>query len=260
MKEELLFYEAYEDFYSMARESDVFRGFCIDAFGEDFSQDGFSDISQIDMILEYIPEGKDIHVLDVGCGNGKMLGYLQKKRNMFIHGFDYSEQAIETARALYSEKSEFRNGIIGEIEYPEECFDVIISMDTMYFANDMVQFAGQIKKWLKPNGCFFIGYQEGDVMPKTENVQATEIVRALSENGMHYEVRDITKQVYELLKKKRESAISHQAEFEAEGNRKWFEMLMMQTECINETYEEFAKKMARYIFVARNEIEAIKSM
>lgn len=251
MKEELLFYKAYEDFYAMAKESNAFQDFCIDAFGEDFSQDGFSDISQIDMILKYIPEGKDIHVLDIGCGNGKMLGYLQRKKSMFIHGFDYSERAIETARGLYPEKSEFRNGLIGEIEYPEKAFDVIISMDTMYFAKNMVQFVSQIKRWLKPDGCFFIGYQEGDVIPKTENVYTTEIVGALSENGMHYEVRDITKQTYELLKKKREAAILHQAEFEAEGNRKWFELLMMQTECIKEPYEEFTKKMARYIFVAR---------
>ena len=52
-KEELLFYDEYESFYTMAEKSDAFREFCKDAFGEDFSQDGFSDISQVLMPLSF---------------------------------------------------------------------------------------------------------------------------------------------------------------------------------------------------------------
>lgn len=39
--------------------------FCKDAFGEDFSQDGFSNKEQIDMILKYIPQNDDVHILDI---------------------------------------------------------------------------------------------------------------------------------------------------------------------------------------------------
>ena len=87
-KKELLFYEAYEEFYLMAETSAAFSAFCREAFGEDLSQDGFSDIGQINMILPYIPQREDVHILDIGCGNGKMLGYLQKRTDAFIHGFD----------------------------------------------------------------------------------------------------------------------------------------------------------------------------
>ena len=73
-KENLLFYDEYEAFYEMAEKSTAFRTFCHDAFGQDFSQDGFSDIAQIDMILPYIPAKEDVYILDIGCGNGKMLG------------------------------------------------------------------------------------------------------------------------------------------------------------------------------------------
>ena len=109
-KNELLFYNAYEEFYEMTRTSNAFRTFCKDAFGEDFSQDGFSDINQINMILKYVPTGENIHVLDIGCGNGKMLGYLQQKTGAYIHGFDYSRQAIETARMLFTIDSDFQEG------------------------------------------------------------------------------------------------------------------------------------------------------
>ena len=250
-KKELLFYDAYEAFYAMAKESKAFQSFCKDAFGEDFSQDGFSNKEQIDMILQYIPQNDDVHILDIGCGNGKMLGYLQKSSKACIYGFDYSEEAIKTAQILFSEKAEFREGIIGQIEYPEEKFDVIISMDTLYFAPDMTAFVAQVKKWLKKDGVFFVGYQEGDVIPKTTNAHTTMLAKALKSNGMTYEVTDVSQQTYLLLKKKREAAMRHQSMFEAEGHSQWFDMLIGQTEYINESFEQFEEKMARYIYVIR---------
>lgn len=249
-KKELLFYDDYEAFYTMAEKSKAFQAFCKDAFGEDFSQDGFSNIEQINMILQYIPQGEEVHILDIGCGNGKMLGYLQNRTGAYIHGFDYSESAIETARNLFPLKAEFQVGVIGEIDYKEK-FDVIISMDTMYFAKNMARFVSQIKQWLKEDGIFFVGYQEGEVMPKTKNAKTTVLAEALEQNDMKYEVMNITEQTYELLMKKRAAALMYKEEFEAEGYRSWFDMLMGQTECAEKTLEQFKEGMARYIFVIR---------
>ena len=250
-QKELLFYNEYEQFYTMSGSSEVFQKFCMKAFGEDFSQDGFSDVSQINRILEYIPKNSDVHILDIGCGNGKMLGYLQRNTGAYIHGFDYSEMAIQTAQRLYPEKSDFRRGVIGEIDYPDNSFDVITSMDSMYFAENMTRFLGQIWKWLRAGGTFFCGYQEGDVMPKTENVNTVELAKAFRNHGIDFEVVDITMECYELLKRKREAAISLEEEFSRAGEKDWFDMLMGQTECACKPYEEFCREMARYIFVAR---------
>ena len=250
-EEKLLFSDEYEHFYEMVEKSNAFRKFCKDAFGDDFSQDGFSDIKQIDRIIGYIPVGRESHVLDIGCGNGKMLGYLQKKTNAYIHGFDYSANAINTARKLFKTNAEFRQGIIGEINYPSEQFDVITSMDTMYFAPDMEKFVLQVIGWLKKDGVLFVCYQEGDVMPKTDNKGTTVFAKALQKNRIQYEVEDITKETYDLLKKKRETALLYQKEFKEEGNAEWFDMLMEQTDCVIESFDMFAKKMARYIYIVR---------
>ena len=248
-RDDLLFFQAYEEFYAMTARSVAFRAFCRDAFGRDFSQDGFSDIAQIDRIMPYIPEGEDVHILDVGCGHGKMLGYLQERTGAFIHGFDYSTHAIADARGKYPDRADFREGIIGEIEYPEATFDVIISMDSMYFAKDMTAFVGQLRRWLKPGGVLFVGYQEGDVMPRTQDADTTELAKALMANRMAYEVTDITGETYELLKSKRVAAIRHGDAIKKEGYEPWFDLLMIQTECAEEPYELFARKMARYIYV-----------
>ena len=250
-KKDLLFYEAYEDFYAMARTSKVFQTYCKEAFGEDFSQDGFSDVAQIDMILPYIPKTGDVHILDIGCGNGKMLAYLQQRTGAYIHGFDYSEEAIRTAKELFLQRAEFREGIIGEIDYPEASFDVVISMDTMYFTKDMTAFVAQVKRWLKPGGVFFVGYQEGDVMPKTADMHTTRLAEALRMNNLHYEATDITDATYELLQKKRLTALKHQRAFLAEDNIHWCDLLMSQTDCAAGSLAKFRKKMARYIYVIR---------
>lgn len=111
-RKDLLFYDAYEAFYTMAEKSNAFRAFCKDAFGEDFSQDGFSNIEQINMILQYMPQKDDVNILDVGCGNGKTLGYLQEKTKAYIYGFDYSEKAIKTAKFLFPYNSQFADELL----------------------------------------------------------------------------------------------------------------------------------------------------
>lgn len=248
-KEELLFYSAYEDFYEMAYKSKIFREFCKEAFGEDFSQDGFSDVEEINQVLNYIPKKEDVHILDIGCGNGKMLAYLREKTGVYIHGFDYSEKAIDAAKKLYEKDADFSVGIIGEIEYPSEQFDLIMSMDSMYFAPDMVKFIGQVKQWLKKDGILFVGYQEGDVVPKSKDAHTTLLAKALRANQMKYQVNDVTGHSYDVLVKKREAAIKYKEDFLREGFGNWYDLLMLQTDYIVDGFEEYSKNLSRYLYI-----------
>ena len=248
---ELLFHSAYEDFYTMAASSGAFAAYCRQTFGEDFSQDGFSDVRQIARVLEYVRPDENLRLLDVGCGNGKMIAWLQARLGGEIHGFDYAAPAIAQANALH--RGDFRLGVMGEVDYPPNSFDLITSLDTMYFAPDMAAFVGQVKTWLRPGGVLFVLYQEGDVMPRTRDASTTVLARALQANGMAFRAEDITRECYDLLRRKWECAEKYRTDFLAEGNGRWYDMLMGQTECALEPYERFREKMARYVFVARKE-------
>ena len=249
MKDELLFYNAYEEFYKMASTSETFRDFCIDAYGADFSQDGFSDVKQIDMIIPFI-KNSDAHILDIGCGNGKMIKYLGDKTGAHVHGFDYSDNAIKQAKRN-NNYDDFCVGVMGEIEYPKESFDVIVAMDSIYFAPDMATFVKQIRNWLKPGGVLFVAYQEGDVMDKTENENTTIFSEVIRTIGWEYEVKNISADSYNMLVKKREVALSYKEKFEAEGNGMWGDMLIEQTDYVLQGKEEYLKHLARYIYVCR---------
>lgn len=152
-----------------------------------------------------------------------------------------------------NEKADFRVGVIGEMEYPQGQFDVIISMDSLYFAKDMSQFVGQVYSWLKEDGLFLIGYQEGDVMPKTENSETAVIARALRENHFQYQVTDMTEDTYRMLQRKRESILKYKEAFRNEGLNEWYEMVLGQTECATVSPDEYRRQNARYLFVAKKE-------
>lgn len=253
MKRNLLFYDAYEQFYAMSASSLAFSDFCRDAYGQDFSQDGFSDVTQVDRLLAWMPKKKSLHVLDVGCGNGKMLRYIQQKTGAFIHGFDYAEHAIAAARAMGCENSDFRVGLMGEIDYPPESFDVVTSMDSMYFAPDMSAFVGQIRRWLKDDGLLLAGYQEGDVMPRTGGPHDTVLAHALRDHHMPYTAEDITAETYQLMHRKREAALRHQADLVKEGHEAWFQLLMMQTEHCLVSETRYRQENMRCLYKAHKE-------
>ena len=250
-KEKLLFYHEYEMFYEMADKSEVFREYCEKAFGADFSQDGFSDLSQIKTILSMVSLNHMSNILDIGCGNGKMLKYIQKITGAFITGFDYSEKAIASAKRDFNEKSSFKVGIIGQIDYKAETFDLITSMDTMYFAKDMNAFVSQIYIWLRDGGHFICGYQEGDVMKKTANKDTTELAKAFRFNGIEYAVIDYTRNTYEMLKRKREVILKMKDKFMNSNLEMWYEMVEGQTQCVNTSYEEYQRDNARYIYIVK---------
>ena len=235
----------------MASKSKCFKKYCFQAYGADFSQDGFSDIDQINLIFDYIPKVSDLHLLDIGCGNGKMLKYLQRHVGGHIHGFDFSKIAIHTACDSETENSDFRVGAMGEIDYPPQTFDLIISMDTMYFTKDMNYFVKQIYRWLKNNGVFFIGYQEGDIMPKTDNSETTVIANILRKNGFKYETIDYTRQTYDMLNHKRKTILNFQEDFIRENLQDWYFVILNQTNSAIMPFEDYKKKNARYIFIAK---------
>ena len=252
MKENLLFYHAYQDFYQMANESEVFQAYCKRAFGEDFSQDGFSDVNQLNKILALVDLNTNSCVLDIGCGNGKMLEYIHHKTGAEIYGFDYSENAIEAAVQRTGLQQNFKVAVMGEIQYPESKFDLITSMDTIYFAPDIPAFVAQLYRWLKPRGAFICGYQEGDVMKKTSNQDTTALAKALKQHGIPYTVIDYTRETYEMLRHKREVILSMKNDFKHADISLWYKVIKHQTDSILVCYEAYRKKNARYIYVIKN--------
>lgn len=67
----------------------------------------------------------------------------------------------------------------------------------------------------------------------------------------NYDVEDISMDCFQVLNKKRDTAMKYKDKFIEEGLENWYNLLIMQTDYINEGYEKFYENLARYIYVAR---------
>ena len=252
-KQNLLFYNEYQEFYSMAGRSEIFHKYCEKVFGKDFSQDGFSDVTQIDDIIEIVDIKKDQMILDIGCGNGKMLEYIHEKTGAITYGFDYAENAIEYAKNNIAKDNykayHFETGLIGQIQYNTNMFDLIMSIDTIYFAQNMFTFIEHIYSWLKPNGYFICAYQEGDIKQKSKDKDHSELALIFLEMGIQYKVLDFSRRSYDLLRHKRNVIENMKDEFIKNDLIDWYECAIYQSIDVNISYEEYISENSRYIYI-----------
>jgi SAM-dependent methyltransferase len=243
MEESFNLQNFYEDFYDMAARSEVFAEYCKAVFGMDFSQDGFSDIDQINDIIRLTGIKQGDQVLDIGCGNGKMAEYIADKTGAAVYGFDYSKNAIESAllRTKGKDSLHYEVGAIGGKQYPSDKFDVIISVDTMYFAPDLTAFVGQIRDWLKPDGIFITYYGEGPVYKISADADSTELALALKENKFPYKALDYTRAHFDLLKRKRRAALDMKENFINSNQEFYNTYIINQSIDLDMDYMEFIK-------------------
>lgn len=91
---------------------------------------GLNYYGYISKVLEYINEELFVSLLDVGCGDGKMIFELSRKnKNKKLTGIDFSEKAILFAKAFnYGNGSEF---ICGDVCYVRGEYDVITMVEVL---------------------------------------------------------------------------------------------------------------------------------
>ena len=96
--------------------------------------------------------------LDIGCGNGWVVRKMSEKSSCIkAIGIDKSKMMIKNAKSKISSKKE--NYFVTELESwnTKEKFDIIFSMESLYYADSIELALKKIFKLLKPGGQFFCG-------------------------------------------------------------------------------------------------------
>ena len=146
------------------KATDVFNRWAQNGKDEGMKKNHFNSYVHIkDIIKKEFQNAINITVADIGCGNGWATGDLLKEN--FItqaYGYDGAEKMIKKAQAKIQGPSFFQANLN---EWgPNQRFDIIYSMEVIYYLKDPQNFIQQCyKKWLKPNGLFVAGldhYQE----------------------------------------------------------------------------------------------------
>ncbi len=250
----------YTNFYSAIEHSPAHHAFCERAYGRDLGQHGFADMEQLDLLQQVTRIGPTHHILDLGCGNGLIAEYLSDSTGAHITGIDYIEQAIQSARERTASKTDrlsFAVGDINRLELPSCAYDIVLSIDTMYFSEDYAATIRALKAALRPDGQLAILYAYGREpwVPRekfpADNLPPgrTPLAEALRNNGLEFQTWDLTKQDYLLARRRKEVLEDLKLQFEAEGLMFIYENRMGDALGVRQAVEEGLH--ARYLYRAQ---------
>ena len=247
----------YEKFYAAVGQSQAHHAFCERVFGRDLDQHGFADIGQLQLILEVTHMGPADRVLDLGCGTGMIAEYLSDCTGAHITGLDYAPEAIRKARERTAAKSSrlaFMVGDINRLQLPDQAFDVILSIDSIYFSEDYAATIRALKKALRPGGQMAILYSHGrepwvpkeDFPKETLPAGKTPLAQALRANALDFQTWDLTHGDYVLAQRRKEVLTELKPQFEAEGTLFIYENRMGDATGVSQAIEDGMH--ARYLY------------
>lgn len=106
------------------------------------------------------------HILDIGCGTGKLIYDMAKQINDgFIEGIDFSSSMVAIAQK--KNKKNIKDGKVkiteGDFDtqlYQNNFFDKICSVNSIYFWPEPGTTANKIASILKPDGFFVVAFED----------------------------------------------------------------------------------------------------
>lgn len=107
------------------------------------------------LVDDYAASGDKI--LDIGCGNGRLLEFLLEMKTDYI-GIDNSEKLIEIARKKYP-AAKFQTADALKLPFPDNYFNKVYSIAVLHHIPSRelrLRFCEEAKRILKPGGLFIL--------------------------------------------------------------------------------------------------------
>jgi ubiquinone/menaquinone biosynthesis C-methylase UbiE len=120
---------------------------------------------ELDFVLSHLPVAG--RVLEVGCGNGYVTRQL-RERARFVDAFDFAENMIARARAVYGETNNrfFHGNVVEAATCAANTYDAVVCVRVLINLRDGDQQAvalDNLARWVKPGGKLILveGFSEG---------------------------------------------------------------------------------------------------
>jgi ubiquinone/menaquinone biosynthesis C-methylase UbiE len=247
-------YYWYREFFPAAAHSRAYAEFCERLYG----QAGFSDMQPIDDMIGLLGLSPDIRILDLGCGTGMLAEYISDTTGDRLWGMDYCPEAVEIANVRTETKRErlsYQVGNLDHLDYPENFFDFILSVDSLYMPNHLEETLQKMTRLLKPGGQMAVFYTQkiwGIVQDRDKLLpEKTPLGEALQRIGLSFKTRNYSRQTYQLMQQKRKIGEAMKPLVEAEGNRLLYEFIINESESSLAPYNPGSCNSSRYLYSIR---------
>jgi 2-polyprenyl-3-methyl-5-hydroxy-6-metoxy-1,4-benzoquinol methylase len=126
----------------------------------------YTQAARVRFVVEAISEltnGRDLTVLDFGCGMGWMAPFLSRFGR--VTGIDFGEEGIRIARKLYRDEATF---ILADPDSPSlglgsAAFDVVVASEVIEHVPDHTAFLIQVARLVRPGGWCVLTTPNGNV-------------------------------------------------------------------------------------------------
>jgi cyclopropane fatty-acyl-phospholipid synthase-like methyltransferase len=251
-------FDFYTRFYDAVAESAANAAYCTRVYGRNLCQHGFAEMTHLDHLIEVSGINSDTRVLDLGCGNGMIAEYISDQTGAHITGIDFVPRAVQDALERTSTKRkrlDYRVMDMARLEFPPASFDVILSIDTLYFTNIVETLRGCLPL-LRENGriaAFFDQSCEPDELLETYPAgitlpDQTEAAQAFQQLGLSYRYWGYSDAMLMHIRRRLPVLEELRAEFEGEGNQFLYKSHLGEALGTERAYTHNAGK--RYLYLA----------
>ncbi|MCL2357148.1 MAG: methyltransferase domain-containing protein [Defluviitaleaceae bacterium] len=106
-------------------------------------------------LVETISVSDGEKVLDVGCGNGTLIGWISQKAKIQAFGVDISAKMIDECRVRHPH-IDFNVSLADSLPFGDNEFDVITMCCVLHHLDEPQKFFPEVKRVLKPGGRLII--------------------------------------------------------------------------------------------------------
>lgn len=116
-------------------------------------------IIAVDGALKEMTFQNGLNVLDVGCGNGYAVRLMADKilPSGKAYGVDIAENMVNTAKekSAHMCNVNFQVANFAQLPFKPNFFDIVLSVESIYYAEDMLEAVKNVCSVLKPGGKFY---------------------------------------------------------------------------------------------------------
>lgn len=214
-----------EEFGKVAaiERSAAFQAFCQKVYGASRCQLNMATEQQLSKLIEVLRLGEKDRVVDLGCNIGTISEHIADVTGAKLLGIDFAASAIEAAQERTRGKSEqlsFQVMDMDKMHLPENAFDAIIAIDTLYFVHDLGSVVAAAKNSLRDGGrmgLFYTTRVAPDESKQKLEPTNTPLAKALRSSHLDFQTWDYTEDEKGVWERQLQVAEELKPAFESEG-------------------------------------------